>query len=101
MLYYSSKKTYLLFLCFVLFDAFGIIFAGKQPESGASMKISANGMFLPGHMTDSNGTIIVKYNFNDGTQGPEHPNPGQPYWALSFPRTAYFPNNTDGIKVVG
>jgi len=43
-------------------------------------------------------TIRIIYNFPDGTQGPEHPNPGQSYTGTS--RTAYLPNNTEGLEVL-
>ena len=32
-------------------------------------------------------------------QGPEHPNPGQPYSTRGFPRTGYLPDNKQGRKV--
>ena len=37
------------------------------------------------------GCIEITFTFRNGTQGPEHPNPGQPYYASSFPRTAFLP----------
>ena len=37
--------------------------------------------------------------FSSRLQGPNHPNPGQPYYASAFPRTCYLPNNNKGKKV--
>ncbi|XP_035681635.1 probable E3 ubiquitin-protein ligase DTX3 [Branchiostoma floridae] len=43
-------------------------------------------------------TIEIHYYFPDGTQGPEHPNPGKPYTGTS--RTAYLPDNAEGREVL-
>jgi len=52
---------------------------------------------LPGH--EQYGTIQIDYNFPSGTQGPEHPNPGQRYSGTS--RTAYLPDSPEGREVLG
>ena len=44
------------------------------------------------------GTICIQYTFAAGIQGPEHPNPGQPY-SGTF-RTAYLPDNHEGREVL-
>ena len=36
--------------------------------------------------------------FTFQVQGPEHPNPGQPYSASNFPRAAYLPDTPDGCR---
>ena len=72
---------------------------GTQPPDG-TMTISKRNQKLPGFESDSQGMIIVRYDFSPGIQGPKHPNPGQPYSAPGFPRTGYFPDNEKGRKVV-
>nr|XP_045606694.1 probable E3 ubiquitin-protein ligase DTX2 isoform X1 [Procambarus clarkii] len=69
---------------------------GNQPQG--SMKVEWAPYKLPGH--PDCGTIIIKYSFKDGIQGPEHPNPGEPYRAHAFPRVAFLPDNTKGNKVL-
>jgi len=44
------------------------------------------------------GSITINYNFSDGIQGPEHPNPGESYTGTS--RTAYLPDNAEGNEVL-
>jgi hypothetical protein len=46
------------------------------------------------------GKIMITYKFPRGTQGPEHPNPGMPYYLNGFPRVAFLPNNEKGKKVL-
>lgn len=69
---------------------------GNQPPG--SMEIQRISNSLPGH--SHCGTIIIKYRFQNGIQGPEHPNPGQPYRAHAFPRFAFLPDSTKGNKVL-
>lgn len=35
-----------------------------------------------------------------GIQGPEHPHPGQMYYAVGFPRVCYLPDNELSLKVL-
>ena len=44
------------------------------------------------------GVIIIDYRFQSGTQGREHPNPGQ--WFDGTSRTAYLPDNREGREVL-
>jgi len=44
------------------------------------------------------GTIKMRMSFDDGTQGMDHPNPGQPYAGTS--RTAYLPDTLEGREVL-
>ncbi|XP_019634542.1 PREDICTED: probable E3 ubiquitin-protein ligase DTX3 [Branchiostoma belcheri] len=68
---------------------------GNQPEG--KMKVSYNNkMTLCGYKHTE--VIVIDYVFKDGTQGPQHPNPGKPYKGTC--RTAYLPRNTDGEKVL-
>jgi deltex-like protein len=46
---------------------------------------------------ESYGEIWLRYNFPDGTQGPEHLNPGKPYKGGLF--WAFLPGNEEGHKV--
>jgi deltex-like protein len=43
-------------------------------------------------------TIVITYSFPNGTQGPDHPNPGKPYTRTN--KTAYLPRNKEGKKVL-
>ena len=52
--------------------------------------------FLPGYR--GCGTIVINYYIPDGTQGPQHPNPGQRYTGTH--RTAYLPDNQEGREVL-
>ena len=51
---------------------------------------------LPGY--HGYNTIEINYTIPSGTQGPEHPNPGQPYSGTS--RTAYLPDNHEGREIL-
>ena len=51
---------------------------------------------LPGY--EKYGTIEIHYHIPGGSQGKEHPNPGQSFHATS--RTAYVPDSPEGRKVV-
>ena len=37
--------------------------------------------------------------FQNGTQSPNHPTPGEPYYAIGFPKTAFLPDNEQVIFV--
>ncbi|KAL5489652.1 hypothetical protein EMCRGX_G018770 [Ephydatia muelleri] len=50
---------------------------------------------LPGY--PGCGTIVITYYIPDGTQGPQHSNPGQRYTGTQ--RTAYLPYNQEGMEV--
>ncbi|XP_041364128.1 uncharacterized protein LOC121379550 [Gigantopelta aegis] len=52
---------------------------------------------LPGH--PHCGTICITYQFDGGTQGPKHPNPGSLYTGTK--RKAYLPDSPEGNKVLG
>ncbi|XP_061194319.1 uncharacterized protein LOC133202495 [Saccostrea echinata] len=69
---------------------------GNQPENGTMKYKVDKYSSLPGY--ESHGTIIIKYYFPNGIQGPEHPNPGQPYEGTERP--AFLPANTEGQKVL-
>lgn len=76
--------------CPVCSTIYGII-TGNQPEG--TMTIATNGSKLPG-FESANGTIVVEYKIPNGTQGPEHPNPGVQYSGAT--RTCYLPDNAEG-----
>ena len=62
------------------------------------MNVFKESRSLPGY--NDCGTLIINYSFPyGGTQGPEHPHPGQPYHFVGFPRVAYLPDNEKGRKV--
>jgi len=50
------------------------------------------------HFSADCGTIVIDYYFPPGTQGKEHPNPGQRYNGTQ--RTAYLPDNREGNEVL-
>ncbi|CAL8364500.1 unnamed protein product [Lota lota] len=69
---------------------------GTQPKG--KMEIYSIGQSLPGH--PDCGTIQIIYSILPGIQGPEHPNPGQPYTCRGFPRFCFLPDNDKGRKVL-
>ncbi|CAL8305190.1 unnamed protein product [Gadus morhua 'NCC'] len=69
---------------------------GTQPKG--KMEIYSIGQALPGH--PDCGTIQIIYSILPGLQGPEHPNPGQPYTCRGFPRFCFLPDNDKGRKVL-
>ncbi|XP_022287018.2 putative E3 ubiquitin-protein ligase DTX3 [Crassostrea virginica] len=76
--------------CPICFTAYGIV-RGTQPDGYMEIKRDKR-QKVPG-FTEV-GFIRVYYSFSDGTQGPEHPNPGQRYHGTS--RTGYLPDNEKG-----
>ncbi|XP_035480771.1 probable E3 ubiquitin-protein ligase DTX2 isoform X2 [Scophthalmus maximus] len=69
---------------------------GTQPKG--KMEIYSIAQSLPGH--PDCGTIQIIYSIPPGLQGPEHPNPGQPYSCRGFPRFCFLPDNDKGRKVL-
>ncbi|XP_048872165.1 probable E3 ubiquitin-protein ligase DTX2 isoform X1 [Brienomyrus brachyistius] len=69
---------------------------GTQPKG--KMEIYSISQPLPGH--PDCGTIQIIYSIPPGIQGPEHPNPGQPYTCRGFPRLCFLPDNGKGRKVL-
>ena len=69
---------------------------GNQPTGGTMTVNTYPRQKLPGY--EQYGIIQIHYDIPSGTQGKEHPNPGQPYHGTS--RTAYVPNSSEGRKVV-
>ncbi|XP_029029617.1 probable E3 ubiquitin-protein ligase DTX2 isoform X1 [Betta splendens] len=69
---------------------------GSQPKG--KMEIYSIAQSLPGH--PDCGTIQIIYSIPPGIQGPEHPNPGQPYTCRGFPRFCFLPDNDKGRKVL-
>ncbi|XP_035289574.1 probable E3 ubiquitin-protein ligase DTX2 isoform X1 [Anguilla rostrata] len=69
---------------------------GTQPKG--KMEIYSIPQQLPGH--SDCGTIQIIYSIPPGIQGPEHPNPGQPYTCRGFPRLCFLPDNHKGRKVL-
>jgi deltex-like protein len=66
---------------------------GTQPPTGAmTYKIVPKG--LPGY--EDYHSIQITYNFQNGVQGPNHPEPNKPYFAVGFPRTAFLPDTEKG-----
>ncbi|XP_063220900.1 protein deltex [Bacillus rossius redtenbacheri] len=70
---------------------------GNQPKEG-TMKWTVLNYSLPGYHGAR--TLQITYNFASGIQGPEHPSPGRPYYAVGFPRTCYLPDTEKGRRVL-
>ncbi|XP_078587612.1 uncharacterized protein LOC144868824 isoform X2 [Branchiostoma floridae x Branchiostoma japonicum] len=68
---------------------------GNQPPGRMEWEIY-HGTQLSGY--EGCGAIMVRYYFPDGTQGPDHPNPGR--WFRGTARRAYLPNNVEGRELV-
>ena len=45
-------------------------------------------------------SIQITYNFQNGTQSPKHPSPGNPYFAIGFPKTAFLPDTEQGRSIL-
>lgn len=67
---------------------------GNQPDG--QMHVYHSQKSLPGYR--GCGTITITYSFPYGTQGQEHPHPGEMYSGTS--RTAYLPDNREGREVL-
>ncbi|KAK3586897.1 hypothetical protein CHS0354_017693 [Potamilus streckersoni] len=70
-------------------------FTGNQPTGIMYHNIQKD-IHLPGF--ESYGTIEIFYEFPDGIQVTEHPNPGKPYRGIK--RKAFLPGNSEGRKVL-
>ena len=44
--------------------------------------------------------MLFYFSIPSGIQGPEHPHPGQMYYAVGFPRVCYLPDNEMGRRVL-
>ena len=44
------------------------------------------------------GSLVLRYSFPDGVQGPQHPSPGLRYTGTN--RTAYLPNTAEGAQAL-
>ncbi|XP_035672518.1 uncharacterized protein LOC118413318 isoform X1 [Branchiostoma floridae] len=67
---------------------------GSQPEGTMEWKVDPH-LPLPGY--ERQGTIVVMYDFPDGIQTSDHPNPGRRYYGCH--RRAYLPNTAEGQEV--
>lgn len=92
MLNNSSSDTYV--QCPTCKEIYGIKI-GNQPPG--EMKYYIFHRPLPGFNCD---TICIVYTFRSGYQTEEHPHPGQPYSASTFPRECYLPNNDKGRLIL-
>ncbi|XP_075977891.1 deltex E3 ubiquitin ligase [Anticarsia gemmatalis] len=70
---------------------------GEQPAG--SMAWALQPAALPQHPPCTS-SILVTYNFQSGRQGPQHPVPGAPYYAVGFPRHTLLPDTTLGRQVL-
>ncbi|XP_069139255.1 probable E3 ubiquitin-protein ligase DTX3 [Argopecten irradians] len=68
---------------------------GNQPVKGVA-EVYKDDKSLPGY--PGHKTFIINYDFPDGKQGEEHPEPGEEYKGLN--RQAYLPDNTQGQRVL-
>ncbi|XP_066278182.1 uncharacterized protein [Branchiostoma lanceolatum] len=67
---------------------------GSQPEGTMEWKVDPH-LPLPGY--ERHGTIVVMYDFPDGIQTSNQPNPGRRYYGCH--RRAYLPNTAEGQEV--
>jgi len=70
---------------------------GNQP-AGGKMMFRKHSAPLPGYQ--GCGMIVIKYIMESGVQEDIHPNPGKPFHAKGFPRTAFLPDNEKGNRVL-
>lgn len=76
--------------CLVMFAA------PKGTQPNGKMTVVRHHAALPGEACNS--MFIIVYQFPSGIQGPDHPNPGQPYHGTS--RRAFLPASEDGCRVL-
>ena len=76
---------------------FYLIKHGNQPKSG-TMSVTRGPSMLEGYQIYDVGTIIINYDFPDGIQTEDMPNPGRMYHGTR--RTAYLPDDAEGNKVL-
>jgi len=70
---------------------------GNQPANGKMMFRKHNAQ-VPGY--PGCGMIVIRYIMEPGVQEDIHPNPGKPFHAKGFPRTAFLPDNQKGNRVL-
>ena len=71
---------------------------GDMPNTGSmTYKIVPKG--LPGF--EDYHAIQITYNFQNGIQCSNHPLPGQPFYAIGFPKTAFLPDTEKGRRILG
>lgn len=75
----------------------GIEPRGQGPSGSMSITIDPT-IFCRGYQNNSDGTITLRYNIQNGIQLPFMENPGQHYSGTS--RVAYLPNNEAGRKLM-
>ena len=71
--------------------------SGNMP-GGQMMWTTRPDISLPGYQDCC--TIVIKYVFSNGVQEDTHPNPGKPFYAKSFPRHSFLPDNEKGSRVL-
>ncbi|CAK1580693.1 unnamed protein product [Parnassius mnemosyne] len=82
---------------------------GVCGEGGGCREVGACGNCAGGEQpcgsmawrSQPSGGILVTYNFQSGRQGPRHPVPGAPYYAVGFPRHSLLPDTPLGHQVLG
>ncbi|CAB3261881.1 unnamed protein product [Arctia plantaginis] len=70
---------------------------GEQPAGSMAWALQPQALPQHPHCT---GSILVTYNFQSGRQGPQHPVPGAPYYAVGFPRHSLLPDTALGRQVL-
>ncbi|XP_026739245.1 protein deltex [Trichoplusia ni] len=70
---------------------------GLQPRGSMAWALQPVALPQHPHCTSS---ILVTYNFQSGRQGPQHPSPGAPYYAVGFPRHSLLPDTQLGRQVL-
>lgn len=86
------KKAHL--ECAVCKRVYGGVRMGNMPDGVMKWRVSP--YRCDGYSCQ---TIEIRYEFDDGVQGPHHPNPGVPFSGTI--RDAYLPDNADGRHALG
>ena len=71
---------------------------GNMPTTGTIRYARHEGCSLPGYPGE--GVILIEYQFQDGVQDQSQPQPGKPFYAGGFPRTAFLPGSSRGQRVL-
>ena len=71
---------------------------GNMPTTGTIRYARHQGCSLPGYPGE--GVIMIEYQFQAGLQDQNQPQPGKPFYAGGFPRTAFLPGTSLGQRVL-
>ncbi|XP_075220105.1 deltex E3 ubiquitin ligase isoform X2 [Lycorma delicatula] len=90
-----NSHQWLYIQCPVCMQIYGEKRGNQPPGTMEWLLLNSSLLGFPGTRT-----IQITYHIASGIQGPEHPNPGRPYYAVGFPRVCYLPDTHKGRQVL-